>query len=91
VLLVCPGPIVRDDSAPRYAAELGDLPAAAQLPAAGAKLRGIDPTWLAERIVIACDKRQPELVVPWKARLLASLSQLAPKFGDWLLLRSTGG
>jgi len=91
VLLVCPGPILREDPTPRYADGSSDLPAAAQQPAAGAKLRGIDPAWLAERIVAACDRRQPELVVPWKARLLAAISQLSPKLGDWLLLRSTGG
>ena len=91
VLLVCPGPILREDPTPRYADESSDLPAAAQQPAAGARLRGIDPDWLAERIVTACERRQPELVVPWKARLLAAISQLSPKLGDWLLLRSTNG
>ena len=91
VLLVCPGPILRDDSTPRYAEQSSELPTTAQLPAAGAKLRGIDPTWLAERIVIACERRQLELVVPWKARILAAISQLSPKLGDWILLRATGG
>ena len=88
-LLVCPGPILREDPTPRYAEQSSDLPAAAQQPAAGAKLRGIDPAWLAERIVAACDRRQPELVVPWKVRLLAAISQLSPKLGDWLLLQFT--
>jgi len=91
VLLVCPGPILRDDPTSRYDEESADLPSAAQLPGAGAKLRGIDGDWLAKRIVTACERRQPELVVPWKARLLAAISQLSPKTGDWLLRNSTGG
>jgi short-subunit dehydrogenase len=91
VLSVCPGPILRDDPESRYADKSADLPDSAQQPAAGAKLRGIDPDWLAERIVKACERREPELVVPWKVRLLLALAQLSPKLGDWLLLRSTGG
>ncbi len=89
VLLVCPGPILRDDAMARYAAEAVGLPAEARLPGGGAKLKGIDPQWLAERILTACERRQSELVVPWKVRLLAALSQLSPRVGDWLLLRST--
>jgi short-subunit dehydrogenase len=90
VLLVCPGPILRDAAEPRYADESADLPDAAQQPAAGAKLRGIDPDRLAARIVTACERREPELVVPWKVRLLLAISQFSPKLGDWLLLRATG-
>jgi len=93
VLLVCPGPIDRPakhGNAPaRYAEEAEGLPAAAQLPGAGAKIKGLDPTWLAERILMACEKRQLELIVPWKVRLLIILSQFSPSLGDWLLLRAT--
>lgn len=89
VLLVCPGPILRDESSNRYAQESQGLPDEAQLPGAGAKIKGIDPEWLAERILTACEKREPELVVPWKVRLLLTLAQLSPRLGDWLLKRST--
>jgi len=89
VLLVCPGPIQRDNALPRYAKESESLPTEAQQPGAGAKLKGIDPTWLAERILLACEKRQIELVVPWKVRILLVLSQISPKLGDWLLRRAT--
>ena len=93
VLLVCPGPIVRpdyqNDAAPRYTEAAQNLPAEALQPGAGAKLKGIDPTWLAERILTACEKRQLELVVPWKVRALLAISQLSPKLGDWLLRRAT--
>lgn len=91
VLLVCPGPIQRANSAPRYAAEAADLPEEARQPAAGAKLHGIDPHWLAERILSACESRKPELVVPRRVRLLVALGQLFPSLGDKLLLKFTSG
>jgi len=89
VLLVCPGPIKRSDDAPRYTEQATGLPAEAQQPGGGAKLKGIDPQWLAERILVACQRRHPELVVPWKVRLLLTLAQLLPRLGDWLLLQAT--
>jgi short-subunit dehydrogenase len=90
VLLVCPGTISRNDNAPRYATA-DNIPTAAQQPGGGAKLRSLDPDWLAERILSACEKRQPELIVPAKARLLLTLSALSPRLGDWLLTKATGG
>lgn len=92
VLLVCPGPISRksgEGSEPRYAEQAPDVPAAAHLPGGGAKLRAIDPNWLAARILRACEMRQAELVVPLRARLLFAVSQISPRFGDWLLRRMT--
>jgi hypothetical protein len=87
-MLVCPGPIARDDAGNRYAAEAPDVPAAAQAPGAGAKLKAIDPDRLAEVILNSAAARKPELVVPAKARLLFAVSQLSPSWGDWLLRRS---
>ena len=89
MLLVCPGPILRDDSEPRYLQHDGDVPDEAQRPAAGAKLRSIDPDWLAEKILDACQSRQTELIVPWKVRILLILSQFSPRLGDWILRRAT--
>ncbi len=89
VLLVCPGPIRRDDSNPRYEQQSTGLPAEASRPGAGAKLRGIDPSWLAEKILLACEGRKLELVLPAKVRLLTMVSQLSPQLGDWLLRRAT--
>jgi len=91
VLLVCPGPIQRADPAPRYQQEGVNLPASAHQPGAGAKLRGIEPEWLADKILDACERRRLELVVPWKVRLLVALAQLAPRLADWLLLRAMSG
>jgi len=89
VLQVCPGPILRDNTEPRFLDHQGGLPAEAQRPAAGAKLRGIDPDWLAGKILDSCQRRRPELIVPWKVRLLVAVSQFSPRLGDWLLLRAT--
>ncbi|TWU23831.1 SDR family NAD(P)-dependent oxidoreductase [Bythopirellula polymerisocia] len=91
VLLVCPGPIKRDDAGERYAEKSVGIPDDAQQPGAGAKLRGIDPDWLAERILTACEGRHSELVVPWKVRWLLALAQLSPSWGDWLLKKATSG
>lgn len=87
VLLVCPGPIRRDDAGQRYAHQAAGLPPAAAQPGGGVKLRGIDPDWLARRILSACQRRQVELVVPARARLLFALAQLSPRLGDWIMTR----
>ena len=96
VLLVCPGPIARLDAPATeaeglYAEDGVDVPSAAQLPGGGAKLRAIDPRRLSERILRGCERRQAELIVPGRARLLFAISQLSPRLGDWLVRRMTSG
>jgi len=88
-LLVCPGPISRDD--PRlYPLEgLEDIPERARAPGAGVKVSTIPPKKLTRAILNACEKRQAEIVMPGKARLLFAISQLWPSLGDWIVLRST--
>jgi len=91
-LLVCPGPIARYEphlGGTRYIKQAPDVPAAAQQPGGGAKLRAIDPRWLAERILKACQQRRAELIVPRKSRFLFTAGQLSPRFGDWLLRKMT--
>jgi short-subunit dehydrogenase len=93
-LLVCPGPIARDDHhalGSRYSAQGAEVPAAAHQPGGGAKMRAINPHWLAERILRACEERQAELIVPKRARWLFAVTQLSPRLGDWLLRRMTSG
>jgi len=90
VLLVCPGPIKRDESTRRYADEAQGLPETAQKPGGGVKLNRIDPQWLAKRILAACERRKKELVIPWKSKLLFAISQLSPSLGDWIVNRMTG-
>jgi short-subunit dehydrogenase len=88
-LLVCPGPIRREDAGSRYDAAAGNLPPEARQPGGGVKLKGIDPEWLAGRILSACERRQAELIVPARAKLLFAISQLWPTLGDWIVKRMT--
>ena len=89
VLLVCPGPVARDDERLYPLEGLEDLPEEARRPGAGVKVGAISPEWLAQKILKACERRRPELVVPAKARLLFALAQLWPRLGDWIVLRKT--
>lgn len=88
VMLVCPGPMQRDDAGQRYAERTADLPASAQRPG-GSKLKGLCPAKLANQVVRGCERRQLELIVPRKARWLFAVSQLWPKLGDRILKRMT--
>ena len=94
VLLVSPGPIARtaDDpaagrAAARYAAEAdaAGLPSEARAPGGTSRLRPLDPERLAEQILTACRRRQPELVVPRKVGILAGLIEWFPVWGRSLL------
>ncbi len=89
VLLVCPGPIARADAGTRYAAQSGHLPAEAAKPGGGVKLKGIPPERIAARILSACERRKPEIVMPGRARLLFAISALLPSWGDWILKKMT--
>jgi len=93
VLLVCPGPIALPEARARYEhlVQEKQLPAAAVKPGGGVHLKGIDPERLARRIVAACEKRQPEIVVPGRARLLLAVSALWPRLGDWIIRKMTSG
>jgi short-subunit dehydrogenase len=86
-LFVCPGPIRSERPVERYAEQTGGLPDTARQPGAGAPVRAIDAASLTDKIVAACDKRSPELVVPTKSRLLFSILQLWPSVGDRLIRR----
>ena len=89
VLLVCPGPIARKDTRLYPLEGVEDLPARAREPGAGVRTHDIRPERLARAILRACERRRPELVVPWKARILFAILQLCPRLGDWLVLRNT--
>ncbi|MCI0357246.1 MAG: SDR family NAD(P)-dependent oxidoreductase [Planctomycetaceae bacterium] len=88
-LLVCPGPIRRDDAGQRYESAAENLPEEARRPGGGVKLQGIDPDWLARRILVSCQRRKAELVVPGRARLLFAISQFWPSLGDWIVTQMT--
>jgi uncharacterized protein len=89
VLLVCPSPIARPDAGRRYSDEAAHLPSSAQQPGGGVRVKGLDPDELARRILRACERRVPELVMPAKARLLAAILQLWPTWGDRIITRMT--
>lgn len=89
VLLVCPGPVRREDARLYPLEGLEDLPESARRPGAGVKVGAIDPKKLARAVLRACQKRRPELVLPGRARLVFALSQLWPALGDWIVLRKT--
>jgi uncharacterized protein len=85
-MLVCPGPIRRDDAGSRYDDQTTGLPEHARQPAAGVKMRGVDPKVLAEQILRGCEKRKLELI-PLRSRLVLVASAWSPRIGDWLLRR----
>ena len=89
VLLVCPGPIRRDDERLYPLEGLEGIPGSARQPGAGVNVKRIDPNRLAQKILTYCERRKPELIVPGKARILFALSQLFPSLGDWIVKRST--
>lgn len=90
VLLVCPGPIAREEQRTYDSAADPSLPESARRPGGGARLKGIAADWLAGKIVSACRKRKRELIVPWKANLLLVAQAFSTRLGDWLLRRNSG-
>jgi uncharacterized protein len=89
VLLVCPGPIARDDDRIRSAEQLDKLPESARKPGGGVKTGRIRPDVLAEKILRACEHRRSELIVPWYARIIFTLMQTNATFADWLVRKLT--
>jgi NAD(P)-dependent dehydrogenase (short-subunit alcohol dehydrogenase family) len=90
VLFVCPGPIIKDEPGNHRPAEKTEgIPDHAKKPGAGVKLGAVHAKDLAQAILKACENRRTELVYPRKARILFMLTQLSPRWGDWLLGRFT--
>ena len=86
VLLVCPGPVARDDDSPRYHMD-ESLPQSASLPAGGVKITRLCPDKLAHKILKAIAGKKRELILPKSAKWLFAISQLSPRFGDWIIKR----
>jgi len=89
VLLVCPGPIAREEDRLYPLEGLEDLPERARRPGAGVRVRPIAPQSLVRAILRACEKRKPELIVPLSARILFAVAAICPRLGDWLVRRVT--
>ena len=88
-LLVCPGPIKRDNVRLYPLEGIENIPESARRPGAGIKVGRIDPNHLARKILLYCERRKPELIVPGRARILFALSQMFPSLGDWIVNRAT--
>ena len=91
VMLVCPGPIAREDTGSRYShlESAADVPSQALQGGGGAKIKGLDPQQLAIDILRAIRSRKLEIIRPRKVRLLLILSAISPKLGEWLLKQKT--
>jgi short-subunit dehydrogenase len=85
VLLVSPGPIARDEPRNYDRQKTAGMPDSALKPGGGVKVNLIQPDWLADRILDACERRQPELTVPSRARWVFAINQLWPSLGDWIV------
>jgi short-subunit dehydrogenase len=92
-LLVCPGPIQRDDPSNRYEALVATrgLDANAAKPGGGVQVRRLDPEVLSHRILRAAARRELELIVPGKASWLAALMALWPSWADRIVRSKMGG
>ncbi|MDR0391696.1 MAG: SDR family NAD(P)-dependent oxidoreductase [Planctomycetaceae bacterium] len=90
VLLVCPGPIKRNEERLyKFDNNNTQLPESAMKQGAGVKVKLIDPIKLADKIIKYCELRKPELIVPAKAKLLFAISQISPTLGDWIIKRKS--
>jgi NAD(P)-dependent dehydrogenase (short-subunit alcohol dehydrogenase family) len=86
-LLVCPGPIERDDGGDRYSSliEARNLDSKMSKPGGGVRLKRLEPAMLARRVVDAAAHRKTELIIPSKARWLVALMSLCPSWGMRIL------
>jgi len=93
VALVNPGPLRRTDAGVRYDAQSIDasLPNAARQPGGGTSVRGLNPGWVANQVLLVVTHRTPDLVLPRYVRLLIAIGHLIPRLGDRLLLWMTKG
>lgn len=85
-MLVCPGPIKRDDAGVRYDDQTDGLPDSARKPGAGARLRGMSPEKLADQIITGCERRKLE-IMPFRTRMAYVALAWSPRLGDWILRR----
>jgi uncharacterized protein len=90
-MLVCPGPIQRQEARSYSFQGLEELPARAARPGAGVKAEALSPKKVARAILRACQRRRPELLLPSRARWYFALMQICPRLGDWIILKKTGG
>ncbi len=86
-MLVCPGPIKRDDAGFRYDRSGNQVPERALQPGAGAKIEGLTAADVVRKIVRGCERRKLEIVMPWRARILFVILAISPRVANWILRR----
>ncbi len=88
VLLVCPGPIARNEPR-RYETNDPALPASAVQPGGGVRIKGLAPDDVARRVLRAAARNRAELILPARARIVFVAAAISPRLGDWLVSRVT--
>lgn len=88
-MLVCPGPVSRDNPRLYQHQHADEIPEAARKPGAGIKTSPLKVEKLVDSIILGIEKRKEEIVLPKKARILFVLNQICPKLGDWLTRKMT--
>jgi NAD(P)-dependent dehydrogenase (short-subunit alcohol dehydrogenase family) len=84
VLLVCPGPIARDE-ARHYETSDPALPQSARQPGAGIRVRGMAADDVARRVLRAAERDRAELILPARARIVFVAAAISPRLGAWLV------
>ncbi|TWT66167.1 SDR family NAD(P)-dependent oxidoreductase [Allorhodopirellula solitaria] len=88
--LVCPGPIASSRPPNRYGVtEESALPASAAQPGGGAKLKLLSPDEVAQAVMRCIEKREIEIILPWKTRCLMCIDAISPRLADWILSRKS--
>ncbi|EMI55716.1 short-chain dehydrogenase/reductase SDR [Rhodopirellula sallentina SM41] len=88
--LVCPGPIAGKHAPNRYGVdEESNVPADAAAPGGGAKLQLLDPVDVAQAVIRCIVKREIEIIMPPKTRLLMGINAVSPKLADWILSKKS--
>ncbi|HWB00786.1 MAG TPA: SDR family NAD(P)-dependent oxidoreductase, partial [Pirellulales bacterium] len=89
VLLVSPGPIARATPRTYSAAEEASIPAEFLRPGGGVKTTAVSADWLVKRTLQACERREAEVTVPRSAKILFAIMQLAPRWADAIVRKSS--
>ena len=88
VLLVCPGPIAREEVR-QYETTDPSLPASAHQPGAGIRVPGMAADDVARRVLRAAERDRAELILPARARLVFVAAAISPRLGHWLVRKLT--
>jgi len=88
VLLVCPGPIARDEVR-HYETSDPTLPESARRPGAGIRVPGMAADDVARRVLRAAERDRAELILPARARLVFVAAAISRRLGHWLVRKLT--